>query len=140
MISLTDIDFRYPKSSFKLSIDKLVFPKGSKTAIIGPSGFGKTTLLNLISGIFIPQAGTVKVKNESINELEVEVDFSEVDPSLRENIIDDESQKSMVSVGQLSSNDNLDKSDFDSRNSKDSESKSNITGKASRFFRKASND
>ena len=68
------------------------------------------------------------------NELEVEIDFSEVDPSLRENIIDDQPQKSMVSVGQLSSTDN-----FDSPTSNDGESKSNITGKASRFFRKASN-
>lgn len=73
------------------------------------------------------------------NELEVEIDFSEVDPSLRENIIDDQPQKSMVSVGQLSSKDNFDREDLDSPTSNDGESKSNITGKASRFFRKASN-
>ncbi len=70
------------------------------------------------------------------NELEVEVDFSDVDPSLRENITEGESQKSMVSVGQSLSNDNLDVDDFDSSNSTDDEPKSNISGKASRFFRK----
>ena len=45
----------------------------------------------------------------------------------------------MVSVGQLSSNDNFERDDFDSPTSNAGESKSNITGKASRFFRKASN-
>lgn len=69
MISLTNIDFSYPKSGFRLSIDKLDFSPGTKSAIIGPSGFGKTTLLNLISGIFIPQEGEVRVKDESISQL-----------------------------------------------------------------------
>jgi ATP-dependent Clp protease ATP-binding subunit ClpC len=69
------------------------------------------------------------------NELEVEVDFSDVDPSLRENITDEEPQKSIVSVSQSSSNDNSNDS-----NLPDGELKSNISGKASKFFRKASND
>ena len=47
----------------------------------------------------------------------------------------------MVSVDQLSLDDNFDQDDLDSTtlNSNDGESKSNITGKASRFFRKVSN-
>ena len=65
------------------------------------------------------------------NELEVEIDFSDVDPSLRENIIEDEPQKSMVTVSQSSSNDNLDNNSLN-----DDPSKANISGKASKFFRK----
>jgi len=68
------------------------------------------------------------------NELEVEVDFSDVDPSLRENITDDEPQKSIVSVGNSSSNDNLD----NKPNLSDDESTPKITKKASKFFRKTS--
>ena len=69
MINISDIDFQYPNSEFRLKIDALEFAAGSKNAIIGPSGFGKTTLLNLVSGIFIPQRGVIKVKEKEVNRL-----------------------------------------------------------------------
>ena len=49
MIELSNIHFVYPKSDFKLQINNLHFDSGSKTAIIGPSGFGKTTMAHIIS-------------------------------------------------------------------------------------------
>jgi putative ABC transport system ATP-binding protein len=69
MIDLQSIDFEYPKSDFRLRFEKLSFSGGTKTAIIGPSGFGKTTLLNLISGIHIPQSGTVLIDKTNVNSL-----------------------------------------------------------------------
>ncbi|MEO0913524.1 MAG: ATP-binding cassette domain-containing protein, partial [Pseudomonadota bacterium] len=42
---------------------------GSRTAIVGPSGTGKTTLLNLLSGILVPERGTVSVEGEVISGL-----------------------------------------------------------------------
>lgn len=67
MIVLKDIFFQYPDSDFKLSIDKLEFEKGGKTAIIGTSGFGKTTLLNLIAGIILPEKGQVIINDDEVN-------------------------------------------------------------------------
>ncbi len=69
MIQLKDLLFRYPQSDFKLEIDSLVFDVGSKTAIIGPSGFGKTTMLNLLAGILLPEKGEVVIFNEVVNKL-----------------------------------------------------------------------
>ena len=37
----------------------LVVPEGSFTAVLGPSGCGKTTLLRLVAGFLVPQAGTI---------------------------------------------------------------------------------
>lgn len=67
MIELSNIQFGYPKSNFKLHINNLDIDKGSKTAIIGPSGFGKTTLLNLLAGIFLPDSGDIRVKDTQVN-------------------------------------------------------------------------
>lgn len=53
MIEISKIRFQYPKSDFKLQIDRLKIDRGGKTAIIGPSGFGKTTLQNLLAGILV---------------------------------------------------------------------------------------
>ena len=69
MISLTNISFQYPNSDFHLELDELSIQSGTKTAVIGPSGFGKTTLLNLISGIYIPQKGSVVVNEKIVNNL-----------------------------------------------------------------------
>jgi putative ABC transport system ATP-binding protein len=66
MIDLSHIQFSYPRSDFSLEIQKLQFSKGSKTAIIGPSGFGKTTLLNLLAGIFLPRTGEITVNGKTL--------------------------------------------------------------------------
>jgi putative ABC transport system ATP-binding protein len=67
MIFLENIFFRYPDSDFKLKIDQLTFNTGSKTAIIGTSGYGKTTMLNLIAGILLPETGIVNIENSVVN-------------------------------------------------------------------------
>jgi phospholipid/cholesterol/gamma-HCH transport system ATP-binding protein len=41
--------------------------KGKVTAILGPSGTGKTTLLHLIGGLIRPHAGEVHVLKENVN-------------------------------------------------------------------------
>lgn len=47
----------------------LVIPKGKVTAILGPSGIGKTTLLRLIGGQLKAQQGQVMVANQNIAQL-----------------------------------------------------------------------
>lgn len=44
-------------------------PRGKVTAIMGPSGTGKTTLLKLIGGQLRPDEGTILVDGENIHEL-----------------------------------------------------------------------
>jgi len=61
MIEISNLDFVYPRSSFRLKIESLVIAEKEKLAIIGPSGSGKTTLLNLLSGIEVPRAGKVLI-------------------------------------------------------------------------------
>ena len=69
MITIRDLEFRYPIGDFRLSIPEFFVEKGEKVAVIGPSGSGKTTLLNLLGGIVIPLKGTVNVANIKVDEL-----------------------------------------------------------------------
>lgn len=69
MIDIQDIAFYYPGKEFSLKISELTIPKGSITAIIGPSGTGKTTLLNLMAGYFVPQQGQVRIYNSTLSSL-----------------------------------------------------------------------
>jgi phospholipid/cholesterol/gamma-HCH transport system ATP-binding protein len=47
----------------------LNIPKGKVTAIMGPSGIGKTTLLKLIGGQLTPDSGEVLFSGENIHQL-----------------------------------------------------------------------
>jgi putative ABC transport system ATP-binding protein len=69
MISVSNLEFRYPVGDFYLSIDDFAVAKSQKLAVIGPSGSGKSTLLNLIAGIMTPTRGTVSVNDVNVSEL-----------------------------------------------------------------------
>lgn len=61
-VKLNNISKSYEDATSKLTvIDNLefTFPSGSKTAIIGRSGIGKSTLLNLIAGLDFATSGHV---------------------------------------------------------------------------------
>jgi len=66
------------------------------------------------------------------NELEVEIDFSDVDPSLLENMPEKDLVESKISISQVSDSGTADNLSLSSED----KSKSTISGKASRFFRK----
>ena len=67
-ISLEKISFSYPGLKKKVINDfNLVIKKNSITGICGPSGGGKTTLINLILGFNKPDNGNISVDNFNIS-------------------------------------------------------------------------
>ena len=59
LVTLSDVAFSYGPGAFSLRVDTLQLARGERVACIGPSGAGKTTLVNLIAGILTPSTGTV---------------------------------------------------------------------------------
>ncbi|HVO27098.1 MAG TPA: ABC transporter ATP-binding protein [Candidatus Margulisiibacteriota bacterium] len=59
-IELRDVRFAYDGAAV-LDSASLVVPAGELTAIVGPSGAGKTTVADLIIGLLRPQAGDVLI-------------------------------------------------------------------------------
>ena len=67
-IELQGIRVRYSDAGPPvLDIENLVIHPGERTALIGPSGAAKTTLLRLINGYVQPEAGQVSVLGQPIN-------------------------------------------------------------------------
>jgi len=67
MIIIENVKFSYPGSNFNFSINKLNIADGEKVAVTAPSGYGKTTFLNLISCILTPKEGNIIIEDEIVN-------------------------------------------------------------------------
>jgi ATP-binding cassette subfamily C protein len=65
-IRLQEVNFTYDRHPV-LEKTSLVFPKGSFSAIIGPSGVGKTTIIDLITGLLMPRKGQVWIDEIELN-------------------------------------------------------------------------
>ncbi len=59
MIAINNLEFYYVAKELILNIPKLNITESSTTEAIDPDGIGKSTLLNLIAGYFLPQQGNV---------------------------------------------------------------------------------
>ena len=69
MIAISKLEFSYSRGKFFLTIPEFSVSKHEKVAVIGPSGTGKTTLLNLIAGIIVPNRGSIRINDTSIDQL-----------------------------------------------------------------------
>ena len=66
-IALDQISYRYPEvSETAVKNISLSINKGQSIALIGKSGAGKTTLVDIILGLLTPQSGDIRVDNVSI--------------------------------------------------------------------------
>ncbi|CAM3558676.1 MULTISPECIES: peptidase domain-containing ABC transporter [Yersinia] len=69
-LKIRNLSFQYdPFSKPLFSELTLTIAAGESVALVGPSGIGKTTLMNIISGLLIPTKGEVLINGVEINAL-----------------------------------------------------------------------
>jgi ATP-binding cassette, subfamily B, bacterial PglK len=68
-IKLNEVSFRYPnQNDYSIKNVSLTIPIGKSVAFIGESGAGKTTIVDIILGLFKPEKGKVLVDNRNLYE------------------------------------------------------------------------
>ena len=96
-IQLRDVSFSYSGSEESvLSNVDLTIPVGSRIALVGRTGSGKTTLAHLLLGLFRPSSGDLTLDGLPLNEEElpawqgncalVPQDIRLLDASIRDNV------------------------------------------------------
>ena len=65
-VELKNITFRYPGGQ-KPAVNNisLSIPAGASVAIVGPSGAGKTTIIDILLGVLIPDSGSILISEQS---------------------------------------------------------------------------
>ena len=68
-VKIQNISFTYPENDAPtLSNVSITIGKGDFIALVGPSGAGKTTLIDILLGILVPTFGSVTISNHSPKE------------------------------------------------------------------------
>jgi ATP-binding cassette subfamily C protein len=69
-IRLDQVSFAYEKR-WVLKNATLTFPAGLFTAVVGPSGAGKTTVADLVIGLLQPQKGKIWIDNQTLQQIDL---------------------------------------------------------------------
>ena len=119
-ISVENLSFAYPSKAEKDVLKNASFkiPKGAFCGIVGPSGAGKTTFVDILLGLLPPKTGTIYVDGQDIykntsgwlnNIAYVPQSIYLIDGTIRENIafghtedeIDDEKVERVLKMAEL---------------------------------------
>ena len=60
-IRFRNVSYRHPDSHHRFEAPDVLIPARLTTAVVGPTGSGKTTFLDLLSGLNSPDAGSIEV-------------------------------------------------------------------------------
>jgi subfamily B ATP-binding cassette protein MsbA len=68
-VEFHDVSFEYGADRPIIQNMSITFEAGKKTALVGPSGGGKSTLLNLIMRLYDPKEGEVRIDGHDLREV-----------------------------------------------------------------------
>ena len=71
IIGFDRVSYRYDDSGFGLEEFTLAIQPGETVAIVGPSGAGKTTIVNLLMRFFDPDIGTITMDGVDLRKIEL---------------------------------------------------------------------
>ena len=70
-LSFENVEFMYPQNGSELTNLDLTVKGNQKIGIIGMSGAGKTTLINLLSGFLAPTSGQITIQGKKVTTLDI---------------------------------------------------------------------
>lgn len=70
-IKFNEVYFSYAKRKETISKFNAIFKKGTKTALIGASGSGKSTIIDLLVGLQTPSKGLITIDNIPISDYKI---------------------------------------------------------------------
>ena len=72
LIEFKNVSFSYIKNQIVIDDISFIINPGETTAIVGPTGSGKTTITNLITKFYEIDSGTILIDRKNINEFKLE--------------------------------------------------------------------
>ena len=106
-IVFKDVSFKYEKNENKVLQDvNLKILGGKMTALVGHSGAGKSTILNLIPRFYDTTSGNIEIDNHSINKINLDSLRSNISLVSQEVTLFDDTIRNNIIYGNLSASEN----------------------------------
>jgi len=93
------VSFNYPNSKLILNNINLTIKRNECIGIIGKSGIGKSTLLDLITGLIKPKYGQIYFSGENINNINISSWRQNIGIVMQENFFKNDSIASNIALG-----------------------------------------
>lgn len=97
-ITFENVSFKYDKEAILEDIN-LTINKGEIVALVGPSGGGKSTLVNLIPRFYDPGKGTVRIDGTDIRDVSITSLREKIGLVTQETLLFNDSVKTNISYG-----------------------------------------
>ncbi len=99
-IKFDSVSFSYPNCDNILNNINLIIKKNDCVGIIGKSGIGKSTLLDLITGIIKPNKGSIYLSKQNIQDINIYSWREKLGIVMQENFFKNESLASNIAFGE----------------------------------------
>lgn len=86
-VDIDHIEFSYVEGKLILRDVTITAPKGQMTAVVGPTGSGKTTIMNLINRFYDVNGGAIKFDGQDIRDLDLDSLRQHVGIVLQESVL-----------------------------------------------------
>lgn len=98
-VSIENLFFSYDKEKLVLNNMSLHLPKGKKVALVGVSGGGKSTLIQLLLGVYRPSSGVIKFNGENAQDIGFELIREHVSVVLQHPILFNDTLRQNLTLG-----------------------------------------
>ncbi len=104
-IELVGVTFGYTDESTSLDTMSLTIEKGHAVALVGASGSGKSTVLNMLDRFYDPRSGCVRYDGRDVREVTLEALRSQLGIVFQESILFDTTIRENIRLGRLDATD-----------------------------------
>jgi ATP-binding cassette subfamily B protein len=104
-LTFRDVTFRYDEQRTSLADVNLEIPQGAFVALVGSSGSGKSTVLNLILRFYDPTSGSILFDGQDIRQVRQESLRSQMGVVFQENVLFNISVRENIRLGNPSATD-----------------------------------
>ena len=105
-IEFKSVNFVYPDGTEAIKKISTKINGGSTVALVGKSGSGKTSFINLIPKFYNLSSGSIEIDNQNINEVNLHSLRKEIALVSQDTILFDDTVKANIAYGKIDANDN----------------------------------
>ena len=98
-IEINDINFSYNEESSVLNNLNLTIPAGKKVALVGASGGGKSTLIQLLIGVYQQDSGTIRFNGHTTDDISFDIIRDQIAVVLQQPILFNDTLRHNLTLG-----------------------------------------